>query len=267
MHWFTALRTLVRHPRPALKGALLAQQEQQAKATLQARYGFDQLPTVDLLELFPGFTETLSTYSFLEGTSLITDLMLLKQLARGYPACNYLEIGSWRGESLANVSEVAQACTSITLSPDEMRSMGLDPAFIDVHGIFSRQATNVTEILHNSRTFDFSSLAPTFDLIFIDGDHSYEGVLNDTSKTLGLRRGPRPAIVWHDYGFGPESVRYTVLQAILDGIPRDHHKHLFHVSNTMCAVYLEERTVATYRTIFPTVPNKRFTVSVSAEPL
>ncbi|MGH7929613.1 MAG: class I SAM-dependent methyltransferase, partial [Candidatus Binatia bacterium] len=234
-----------------------AAREHHAMNAVRADYTMNQLPTIDLLELFPDFEEELSAYSFLEGTSLITDMMLLKKLARSYPACNYLEIGSWRGESLINIAEVARHCTSITLSPDEMRQLKISQEFVDVHGIFSKGAANITEILHNSRTFDFSTLRQDFDLIFIDGDHSYEGVLNDTRKTFGLRRDSSSVIVWHDYGFAPETVRHTVLKAILDGVPAEKHQHLYHVSNTMCAIYAEGRDFATYQTAFPSYPNKK----------
>ena len=45
-------------------------------------------------------------------------------------------------------------------------------------------------------------------------------------------------IVWHDYARNPEQVRWSVLAGILDGLPSEMHKHLYHISNTMCAVYL-----------------------------
>src|ERR1700719_3581279 len=61
------------------------------------------LPQIDLLELLPGLDETISPYSYLEGQALPTDIALLKGLARKRPGCRYLEIGSWRGESLANM--------------------------------------------------------------------------------------------------------------------------------------------------------------------
>ena len=258
---------LLRHPLVGLKGAVAAVRERQAEGALRSAYGRGQLPTVDVLDLMPDFGGELSAYSFLEGTSLPTDMLLLKRLAQRFAACNYLEIGSWRGESLANVAAVAQRCTSITLSPAEMRRLGIGEQFIEVHGAFSHDLVNVTEILHNSRTFDFTTLAPDFDLIFIDGDHSYEGVLNDTRKTFGLRRDQSSVIVWHDYGFAPETVRPTVLKAILDGVPSDKHANLFHVSNTMCAIYMEEHRFDTCLTAFPTYPNKNFVVNIQAEPL
>jgi hypothetical protein len=256
------IKQFIKHPVEALLRILNAQEELQFKKLLIKYYKIDQLRTVDLLELFSDFEENLTTYSFLDGTSLITDIMLLKKLARNYPACNYLEVGSWRGESIINVSEVATYCTSISLSPLEMESMNLSKEFINLHGVFSKNAQNISEIFHNSRTFDFNKLGQKFDLIFIDGDHSYEGVLNDTKKIFDLRRDATSVIVWHDYGYSTETVRYSVFKAIMDGIPAEKHKNLYHVSNTMCAVYIENARFSYYLTKFPTFPNKKFSIQL-----
>jgi len=258
------IKYLLKHPISILKYGAMVIEKEKLRKSISKKYNIEQLPTVDLMELFPNFNENLSTYSFLEGTSLIIDLMLLKQFARTYSTCKYLEIGSWRGESLKNVSEVAESCVAITLSPQEMKDMHYSQEVIKVHGVFLKGANNITEILHNSKTYDFNKLKSKFDLIFIDGDHSYEGVLSDTKKTFNLRKNDSSVIVWHDYGISTETVRHSVLAAILDGIPREKHNNLFHVSNTLCAIYIENRKFKTYQTKFPTYPNKKFSINASA---
>jgi hypothetical protein len=258
------MKLVITHPFQILKYGLRTYKEDDFRNYVQKKYGISQLPTIDMLDLVPGLNENLNTYSFLEGTSLVTDLVLLKQFARTYPKCNYLEIGSWRGESIKNVSEIADRCTSLTLSPSEMKQMNLGQKFIDVHGAFSKNTGNITEILHNSATYDFSKFKEKFDLIFVDGDHSYEGVLIDTKNIFNLRKDASSVIVWHDYGFGTEVVRHSVLAALLDGIPKKLHKNLYHVSNTMCAVYIENKTFKTSDTIFPTYPNKSFQINLKA---
>ena len=209
----------------------------------------------------------INTYSFLPGTSLITDMVLLKLLAKRFDNCAYLEIGSWRGESLANVSDISSDCTSLTLSSDDLRAMNFGEQFIRVHGFFSNHIETVQRIERNSHTFDFESLGRTFDLFFIDGDHSYEGVFNDSRKIFPLRRNEKSIIVWHDYGFDTENVRYTTLKGILDGVPNNKHKNLYHVSNTMCAVYIENIDLPKGYTRFPSSPNKVFSLRVVARQL
>jgi predicted O-methyltransferase YrrM len=199
------------------------------------------LPVLNLLDLFPGLNETVSPYSFLDGTSLPSDLALLKQLARRFTGCSYLEIGTWRGESVANVAAVAKECYTINLPDAEMRNRGLPEKYIQLHRYFSRDLINVTHLQHHSSTFDFSSLRKKFDLIFVDGDHHFSQVKEDTQSVFQLLRDEKSVIVWHDYARNPEQVRYEVLAGILSGCPAEHRNKLFHVSNTLCAIFTREQ--------------------------
>jgi predicted O-methyltransferase YrrM len=226
-------------------------------------YGRPQgLPTVDLLELFPSFDETVEPYACLEGGSLPVDLALLKAFARKYDACRYLEIGSWRGESAANVASVAAECYSISLSEAEMREAGFGDSFIATSDVFSKTLPNVTHIGHDSRSFDFGTLPP-MDLVFVDGDHSYEGVRSDTLNAFKVLRDQHSVIVWHDYARTTErEVHWDILAAILDGCPREKRGNLYHVSNTMCAIYAQG-TYSTSYPEYPQLPDKTFAVHLS----
>ena len=88
-----------------------------------------------------------------------------------------------------------------------IRDMGFDQKFVDVHAIFYKDYPNVEKVEANSHHFDFGTLNEQFDLIFVDGDHSYEGVENDTRKVFPLRKDSKSVIVWHDYGYNSEDVR------------------------------------------------------------
>lgn len=264
MNKLQKLKLIIKNPIDVINCGLISLQEKSHKIEIIKTYNLDRLPTLDLLDFFPNLEEEIKVYSFLEGTSLITDMVLLKKLASRFESCNYLEIGSWRGESVANVSENTSQIMTINLSKEEMKSMNLKQEFIDLHGFFSKDIAKMNEIFHNSKTLDFNKLKNNFDLIFIDGDHSYEGVLNDTKKTFNLRKNSQSVIVWHDYGYSPENVRYSTLKAILDGIPALKHRNLYHVSNTICAIYIEDNKLPTFRTEFPSTPNKKFSVKISA---
>lgn len=196
------------------------------------------LPVISLLELFDDFSETVDPFAFLSGGSLITDLALLKKLARRIPHCNYFEIGTWRGESVSNVASVAENCFTLNLSADEMKNMGLNQRYIDLHGYYSRNIPNITHIEGNTLSFDFQSLNRKFDLVFIDGDHHFEMVKNDTEKVFTHLVHENTVVVWHDYARDPETVRYEVLAGILAGCPQAFHKNIFHIAHTLCAVYL-----------------------------
>jgi hypothetical protein len=259
---------ILKNPFLVLKKGIRFAEDEYHRKQIERKFGVKQLKTVDFLDLFDTVDDTITNYSFLNGTSLLTDLLLLKKLAQRIPDCNYLEIGSWRGESISNVAQVAKTCTSLTLSAEEMVQLGMGKEFAAVHGIFSKGISTIQTIEANSFTFDFSSLNTKYDLIFIDGDHTFAGVLNDTKKVFEHVCNEKTIVVWHDYAYNPEDVRHTVLSAILEGVPKEKHGKIYHVSNTMCAVYLPFDTFDHLtETKFPTYPNKSFDIAIKAKRL
>lgn len=222
------------------------------------------LPTLDLLTLFPNFSERVVPYAYLEGGSTAIDLALLKALARRYEACRYFEIGAWRGESVANVASVANDCISLSLSDNEMRELGWSDLYLATARWFSGTLENVVHIGHDSKTFDYRPYLETCDLVFIDGDHSYEGVRSDTENAFRLLRDDRSVIVWHDYMRTAETdIVWGMFAGLLDGAPEGAARHIYHVSNTLCAVYIKGGfPVAPF--VSPATPNKTFEVRITA---
>lgn len=235
------------------------------KSHVQSRYGLGGgLRTLDLLDLFPEFHECVDPYTYLEGGSPAIDLALLKALARRYENCRYFEIGAWRGESAANVADVAAECISLSLSDEEMRALGWNDLYLSTARVFSSQLPNVVHIGHNSTTFDFSPYHGKCDVVFVDGDHSYDGVRSDTANAFRLLRDERSVIVWHDYMRTSESdIMWGLFAGILDGLPRHAHSQLYHVSNTLCAIYINGQFPLKPVT-YPARPNKVFRVEITA---
>lgn len=204
------------------------------------KYDFKNgLPVLDLVSVFDTSAETISPYAFLDGGSLPTDLALLRCLARRFQVENYLEIGTWRGESVANVAPFVKKAVTIDLPDDAMHYMRRGEEYIGQHRVFSENLPNVIHVRANSITLDFRTLGDSFGMAFIDGDHHYEAVRSDTRNVLKCL-SPEGIIVWHDYALNPEQVRWSVLAGILDGLPAEMHQRLFHVSNTLCAIYLPQ---------------------------
>ena len=146
-----------------------------------------------------------------------------------------------------------------------MATMGFPKGVIDQNHYFTKQLQNVAYFEHNSRTFDFSKLKDKFDLIFVDGDHHYDGVFSDSKNVVNLRKNKDSVIVWHDYAFTPERPRPEVLAGILDGVPKEFHKNLYHVSNTLCAVLIMKDFQGTQKAIFPTYPDKTFDIQMEVK--
>ena len=264
--YLSALWRLVSRPEKSLRAIHVRFHDNKYwRGYVREKHGFPNgLPQVDILGLFPDFRETVSPYAFLEGSSLPVDLALLKALARHSKECDYFEIGRWRGESTANVAQVARSCTSMSLSDEDMRRIGFNKSEREQDGFFSKSLDNVTHIQADSQTYDFSKLGNKFDLIFVDGDHHKAAITSDTANVFTLLKDENSVIVWHDYGESPERVRWAVLAGILDGCPEQFKKNLYHVSNTLCAVYMPGK-FATRETVFPATPDKRFSLEIKAE--
>ena len=105
-----------------------------------------------------------------------------------------------------------------------MLRMGLAKEYVGLHRFFSKNFKNVEHIQQNSSTFDFKTLNKKFDLIFVDGDHHYEQVKQDTENVFNLLRNENSIIVWHDYLYDSGEIRFEVLAGILAGCPSKTRK-------------------------------------------
>ena len=239
---FRALRLIVRHP--YLLNNVLDSEEVWREEFVR-RYGLSHgLPLLRLEALSPDFEETVSPYACLSGATLPIDIALLRTLARRQNARTYFEIGTWRGESVANVAAVVPQCVTLNLPKEEIVALTGNGRYADAHAFFSRPLANVTHLHGNSQTFDFSPYEGRYDMVFIDGDHHRDAVRKDTQTAFRLLRDEKSVIVWHDYGYDPETIRWSVLSAIWEGTPEERRHHLYHVANTMCAVFLPEELPA-----------------------
>jgi hypothetical protein len=86
--------------------------------------------------------ENVYPYSFLSGSSLATDFALLKLLCKKIEAEDYFEIGTWRGESVANVAPYVKNCFTLNLSDEVMLQKGLDKSYIQMHRFYSKDIIN-----------------------------------------------------------------------------------------------------------------------------
>ena len=174
---------------------------------------------------------------------------------------DYFEIGTWRGESVANLADVAEHCVTFNLPKEDIIKQTDNQLYADLHSFFSKGLDNVEQLYGDSQTFDFGPHFGKYDMVFVDGDHHYESVKKDTETAFKLLKGERSIIVWHDYGLDPETIRWDVMGAILDGAPAEKRKHIYHVSNTLCAVYLPD-DFATHKLVPYETPKKYFEIDI-----
>lgn len=224
------------------------------------------LPVVEMDQLISAGPVSLGPMTYLDGGSLPTDMMLLAGLAQGIENCTYFEIGTWRGESAATVASRAQSCHTLCLADEEMLKMGMHPNTIASHGLFLRGLPNVTQLRGDSRSFDFAQLNRKFDLIFIDGDHHYDFVKSDTENIFRHLVHDKSIVIWHDYGFHPDQVRFEVMAAILDGVGQERKGLVYHVAHTKCAIYTGEK-IPSLSASFPVVPESYYLTRISSHKL
>jgi predicted O-methyltransferase YrrM len=226
---------------PSLINAVIEHSDPERKY-VQKKYGLQQgLPVLDLETLCPQPMQEEVLYGSLGGGSTPMDVVLLCQLAKRNAVEKYLEIGTWRGESAINISPLVKECYTLNLSDEQLRKMNLPEDYIKAQACLIKPDSGIHVVRGHSAEFDFETLGPLFDMIFIDGDHHYEAVRRDTARLFPLLNKQSGVMVWHDYALHPEEVRWEVLAGILDGMPEEEHQHLYHVSNTLCAIWIPEK--------------------------
>lgn len=224
------------------------------------------LPQISLTQVLTESGSNLQPISFLGGGSMVTDIALLKSIAAVITPCSYFEIGTWRGESVANVAAVASECVTLNLSEADMNRLGWPQDYINQQAIFSKNLSNVSHVYGDSKTFDFAGLNKKFDLVFIDGDHHHDYVVNDTSNIWKHCIHSNSVVVWHDYAHNPEQFRPEVLHGILSSIPAECQGTLFHVANTLCAIYLPENWVVNPQPPLVGLSNPTYVYNVQIHP-
>lgn len=227
---------------PAVLLRVLQPTESEARIRVQQKYKINEgLNCISIFDLIENQNAShVPLYTASGGGSMLTDYYLLLILANTFKCKTYFEIGTWRGESAANVAPFVEQVYSLNLDDTNLLNRGSSPEYVAQIGMLCKSLANVTLLKGDSTQFDLGPYYNQCDLIFIDGDHNYTTLVQDTQNALKLRRNPNSIIVWHDYAHEPNHIRHEVLLAILDAVPEDLHSFLYHVSNTKCAVLLNK---------------------------
>ena len=144
-----------------------------------------------------------------------------------------------------------------------MKNFGLEE-YVKLQRFFSKNLQNVLHIHHNSLTYDFSQLNRKFDMIFIDGDHSYDAVKKDTENAFKILKDDNSIIVWHDYGRSYNLENWNTIAAMIDGAPEDKRNKIYHISNTICSIFTNQKFFTGFSKPSD-FPNKIFTINLSAK--
>ncbi len=153
-----------------------------------------KLPVVNVRLLFEDFDEhpvTLTVLPTGAWSSPIGDVVALMKIALCMKPRRVLEIGRYRGYTTRLLAEHTPADTKIVAFDRESR-----------HGEAYRDTPAAAKIERRVGVVSPEAFASepreSFDLIFLDADHSYEAVKHDTEVLLPLL-APTGMCVWHDY--------------------------------------------------------------------
>lgn len=190
---------------------------------------------VYLTDLFPGIEQIsvpIGAINEESGHANHVDLLYVNAIARVLEAKRIFEFGTYLGRTTYHLalSGPDVNVVSLNLPPEEDKRIA---PFLGSYFKGTEVEAQIELVLQDSRKFDTEAYKNSFDLIFVDGDHSYELIANDTKKAFELLK-PGGTIIWHDFAakspgvlkflgeFSEETpifrVKDTCLVVLIDGV-------------------------------------------------
>lgn len=187
---------------------------------------------------------SIENITFSNGGSTAMDYFFLKAVAIKQQAKVFLEIGAWTGESAATVAEVVDQCYSISLPDDHPSVSYAFDHFCHKENFsrhFSHNKENIINFQENSFEFNYDKIQKNIDLVFIDGDHSYQSICKDTENIFSKCGYEDTIVVWHDFKNLYNELVLTTYQAVKDTLPEQYLGNLFAVQGNYCGVYIPKK--------------------------
>lgn len=143
-------------------------------------------------------------YRYQLGGMPIDELSQVLALATARQVHRVFEFGTYLGETTLQLARNTDAdIWTLDLPPDRVGvvidpELDVYPTHVGGRFVGSDVEPRVTQLLGDSRSFDYSSLARSMDLVLVDANHHCEYVLSDSRNALTLLR-EGGVVVWHDY--------------------------------------------------------------------
>jgi len=160
----------------------------------------------------------------------LVDMLFLLNLAKGRHARRILEVGTYR----------ARTTLALHLNCPQARIASYDIQVLESRFREALKGAIQVELRHGSFAAAAEALEKEepYDLIFVDGSHRLEHVLEDSRLAFAiLAKGG--VIVWHDYRHNDYYTRELRVPEALHILRQQHA--VFGVRGTTCAVYVREK--------------------------
>ncbi len=172
-----------------------------------------QLRELPLASILPGIENVavpLSAIHEESGHANHAEIPYVVATAHHRHAARIFEFGTFLGRTTAHLAASDPAAHVWTLDLPASQNPWRFASAVGSYFAGTPEAERITMIRKNAFEFDPSPFRGSMDFIWIDGDHSYEGVKNDTEKAFEML-SPGGAIMWHDFGHeSPGLVDYFI---------------------------------------------------------
>ncbi len=170
------------------------------------------LPEVPAGEVVSGDVQITVIEERANGNTSLLESVVINKLVKQGRARRVFEIGTFDGKTtLAMAANSGDGSRVFTL---DLPASGLgstkfavcdnDKQYIDktqsgASFTQTKYRQKITQLFGDSATFDFSAYHGTMDLVFIDGSHAHDYVVNDSETALKLLGPAGGTVLWHDY--------------------------------------------------------------------
>lgn len=158
------------------------------------------------------------------------DMLFVVAIAKYRNARRIFEFGTYLGRTTCGLASIDESVLvhTLNLPPEEDTRYG---PYVGQLIKKSPYQGRIQQLFCDSRKFAVGPYANNMDFIFIDADHSYEGVKNDTEKAFQML-ATGGVVVWHDFASKSPGV-YSYLYEL------SQERALFRIRNTCIVLYID----------------------------
>lgn len=172
-----------------------------------------ELPQISAIDIAPGNSLLdVREIDAVDGNVSERELITICRLVRATQPREIFELGTFDGRTTLNIAANAPADARVHTLDLPREAMSSVKGQLHDHELryadklesgarfaASDLANRIEQLYGDSATFDFTAYYDQIDFVFVDASHAYDYVINDSLHALGMLRGGKGTIIWHDY--------------------------------------------------------------------